>query len=79
MRGSMSRPSDILPENPLYKRKSPLEDIKDDFVSRMMACSLDGAHKREKSADMPDGYCTTVAYNKGATMLIPAKDLKSFT
>ena len=76
MRGSMSRPSDILPENPLYKRKSPLEDIKDDFVSRMMACSLDGAHKREKSAAMPDGYCTTINYNKGGYQVIPAKDLR---
>lgn len=76
MRGSMSRPSDILPENPLYRRSSPLENIKDDFVTRMMACSLDGAHKREKSADMPDGYCTTINYNKGGYQVIPAKDLK---
>ena len=76
MRGSMSRPSDILPENPLYKRKSPLEDIKDDFVSRMMACSLDGAHKREKSAAMPDGFCTTIAYNKSGYQVVPASDLK---
>ena len=71
----MSRASDILPENPLYRRSSPLENIKDDFVTRMMACSLDGAHKREKSADMPDGYCTTIAYNKGQYQVIPAKDL----
>ena len=76
MRGSMSRPSDILPENPLYKRKSPLEDIQDDFVSRMMACSLDGAHNREKSAAMPEGYCTTINYNKGGYQVIPAKDLR---
>ena len=72
----MSRASDILPENPLYRRSSPLENIKDDFVARMMACSLDGAHKREKTPEMPKGFCTTIAYNKSGYQVVPAKDLQ---
>ena len=63
-----------------YKRKSTLEDIPDDFVSRMMKSSAVGGQLNSKpEVEMPDGFTIAPAYNKGAYMLVPRTDTDAYT
>ena len=63
-----------------YKRKSNLEDIPDDFVSRMMKSSAVGGQLNSKpEVEMPDGFTIAPAYNKGAYMLVPRTDTDAYT
>lgn len=63
-----------------YKRKSTLEDIPDDFVSRMMKSSATGGELNIKpEVEMPDGFTIAPAYNKGAYMLVPRTDTDAYT
>ena len=64
-------------EPKLFRRKSILDDIPDDFAARMMGFKP-AARKVEKTdVKLPDGFAVSVAYNKSGYQVVPKEDLKS--
>ena len=74
----VGKKSGTISEEPkLYRRKSILDDIPDDFAARMMGFKP-AARKVEKTdVKLPDGFAVSVAYNKSGYQLIPKEDLKT--
>jgi len=75
-------PDCIIKENLFtpYVRKSTLEDIPDDFVSRMMASTAKGGELNSKpEVMMPDGFTIAPAYNKGGYQVVPRTDTDAYT
>ena len=74
----VGKKSGTISEEPkLYRRKSILDDIPDDFAARMMGFKP-AARKVEKSdVKLPDGFAVSVAYNKSGYQVVPKEDLKS--
>jgi hypothetical protein len=67
------------PEPSVFKRRSELDDIPDDFVKRMKA--LRGKTQQsftptEHEVKTPDGFAVSIAYNKSGYQVIPKEDLK---
>ena len=65
------------PEPSVFKRRSELDDIPDDFVKRMKA--LRGKTQQampEREVKSPDGFAVSIAYNKSGYQVIPKEDLK---
>ena len=74
----VGKKSGTISEEPkLYRRKSILDDIPDDFAARMMGFKP-AARKVEKTdVKLPDGFAVSVAYNKSGYQVIPKEDLKT--
>ena len=74
----VGKKSGTISEEPkLYRRKSILDDIPDDFEARMMGFKP-AARKVEKTdVKLPDGFAVSVAYNKSGYQVVPKEDLKS--
>ena len=74
----VGKKSGTISEEPkLYRRKSILDDIPDDFAARMMGFKP-AARKVEKTyVKLPDGVAVSVAYNKSGYQVVPKEDLKS--
>ena len=74
----VGKKSGTISEEPkLYRRKSILDDIPDDFAARMMGFKP-AARKVEKTdVKLPDGFAVSVAYNKSGSQVVPKEDLKS--
>jgi len=74
----VGKKSGTISEEPkLYRRKSILDDVPDDFVARMMGFKP-AARKVEKTdVKLPDGFAVSVAYNKSGYQVVPKEDLKS--
>ena len=74
----IGKKSGTISEEPkLYRRKSILDDIPDDFAARMMGFKP-AARKVEKTdVKLPDGFAVSVAYNKSGYQVVPKEDLKS--
>jgi len=74
----VGKKSGTISEEPkLYRRKSILDDIPDDFAARMMGFKP-AARKVEKTdVKLPDGFAVSVAYNKSGYQVVPKEDLKS--
>ena len=74
----VGKKSGIVSEEPeLFRRKSELDDIPDDFAARMMGFKP-AARKVEKTdVKLPDGFAVSVAYNKSGYQVVPKEDLKS--
>ena len=74
----VGKKSGMISEEPkLYRRKSILDDIPDDFAARMMGFKP-AARKVEKTdVKLPDGFAVSVAYNKSGYQVVPKEDLKS--
>ena len=74
----VGKKSGTISEEPkLYRRKSILDDIPDDFAARMMGFKP-AARKVEKTdVNLPDGFAVSVAYNKSGYQVVPKEDLKS--
>jgi len=65
------------PEPSVFKRRSELDDIPDNFVERMKA--LRGETQQampEREVKTPDGFAVSIAYNKSGYQVIPKEDLK---
>ena len=62
-------------DDTLYRRRAELEDIPDDFASRMMNMSQVESGGLNKEVKMPKDFTVTVAYNKGGYQVIPKGDL----
>ena len=63
-------------DDTLYRRRSELEDIPDDFASRMMSMGQVESGGLNKEVKMPQDFTVTVAYNKGGYQVVPKDDLK---
>jgi len=74
----VGKKSGTISEEPkLYRRKSILDDVPDDFAARMMGFKP-AARKVEKTdVKLPDGFAVSVAYNKSGYQVVPKEDLKS--
>ena len=62
--------------NPIYYRKSELDDIPDDYATRIMRMSKSQKAIPEREVKTPDGFAVTIAYNKSGYQVIPKEDLK---
>jgi len=60
-----------------YERRSPLEDIPDNYAERIMANSKksSGKPKKKKEVRVPKGFAIAPAYNKGGYQVIPKEDV----
>ena len=58
-----------------YYRTSELDDIPDDFVSRMMKLNKKEVRKEEHEVKMPEGFTVSIAYNKSGYQVITKEDL----
>ena len=66
----------ITEEPELFRRKSELDDIPDDFAARMMEFKPAGIKNKELDVKTPDGFAVSIAYNKSGYQVIPKEDLK---
>ena len=62
---------------PIYYRKSELDDIPDDYATRIMNMRQSQKVIPEREVKTPDGFAVTIAYNKSGYQVIPEGDLKS--
>ena len=58
-----------------YRRRSSIEDIADDFETRMKNFKLSEKRKEEREVKHPEDFTVSVAYNKSGYQLIPKEDL----
>jgi hypothetical protein len=60
-----------------YERRSPLDDIPDNYAERIMANigKSSGKKKEKKSCMVPQGFTVAPAYNKGGYQVIPKEDV----
>ena len=74
----VGKKSGTISEEPkLYRRKSILDDVPDDFSARMMG--FKPVDRKDKNVDVktPEGFAVSIAYNKSGYQVIPKEDLKS--
>ena len=71
-----TEPGSVDFDDTLYRRRSELEDIPDDFASRMMSMGQVESGGLNKQVKMPQDFTVTVAYNKGGYQVVPKDDLK---
>ena len=64
-------------QEPIYRRRSELEDIPDNYSERIMKLKGVGERTPEREVKTPDGFAVTIAYNKSGYQVIPKGDLKS--
>ena len=64
--------------NPIYYRKSELDDVPDDYATRIMKMRRSEKVIPEREVKTPDGFTITIAYNKSGYQVIPKEDLKNF-
>ena len=66
----------ISQEPELYRRKSELDDVPDDFVARMIGFKPVTRKVENVDVKLPNGFAVSVAYNKSGYQVIPKEDLK---
>jgi len=59
----------------IYYRKSELDDIPDDYPTRIMKMRRTEKAIPEREVKTPDGFAITIAYNKSGYQVIPKEDL----
>ena len=74
----VGKKSGTISEEPkLYRRKSILDDVPDDFAARMMGFNPAARKVEKTNVKLPDGFAVSVAYNKSGYQVVPKEDLKS--
>ena len=58
-----------------YYRTSELDDIPDNFAERMRKFKRAEVRTEEREIITPNGFAVSIAFNKGAYMVIPKEDL----
>ena len=58
-----------------YRRRSKIEDVADDFETRMKNFKLSEKRKEDRVVQHPENFTVSVAYNKSGYQLIPKEDL----
>ena len=69
--GSIDKEPDV------FRRRSELEDIPDNFAERMMGRRISGSMEKHREVNTPEGFAVAIAYNKSGYQLIPKEDLKN--
>ena len=67
-----------LSRHQIYYRKSELDDVPDDYATRIMKMRRSEKVIPEREVKTPDGFTITIAYNKSGYQVIPKEDLKKF-
>mgnify|MGYP003657315237 CR=1 FL=1 len=67
----------MVKEPTLFRRKSELDDIPDNYVERMRANRSSVVNIPIREPKMPEGFAVAIAFNKGGYMVIPKEDLKN--
>ena len=74
----VGKKSGTISEEPeVYRRKSELDDVPDDFAARMVGRGITGSVERHREVNTPEGFAVAIAYNKSGYQLIPKEDLKN--
>ena len=74
----VGKKSGTISEEPkLYRRKSILDDVPDDFAARMMGFKPAARKVERGDVKTPEGFAVSIAYNKSGYQVIPKEDLKS--
>ena len=74
----VGKKSGTISEEPeVYRRKSELDDVPDDFAARMMGRGITGSVEKHREVNTPEGFAVAIAYNKSGYQLIPKEDLKN--
>ena len=74
----VGKKSGTISEEPkLYRRKSILDDVPDDFAARMMGFKPVDRKDKNINAKTPEGFAISIAYNKSGYQVIPKEDLKN--
>ena len=63
-------------EPEVFRRKSELDDIPDNFEERMMGFKSPNCKVKSVDMKMPKDFTVTIAYNKSGYQVIPKEDLK---
>ena len=58
-----------------YRRRSTIEDIPDDFETRMRNFKRSEVRTEKHEVKTPDGFAVSIAYNKSGYQVIPKEDL----
>ena len=58
-----------------YYRTSELDEIPDNFAERMRKFKRVEVRTEEREIITPNGFAVSIAFNKGAYMVIPKEDL----
>ena len=61
----------------VFRRRSELEDIPDNYVERMIFNKTSTINVTNREPKMPEGFAVAIAYNKSGYQLIPKEDLKN--
>tara|TARA_R110002051_G_scaffold295141_2_gene360856 strand:+ start:40 stop:336 length:297 start_codon:yes stop_codon:yes gene_type:complete len=61
----------------VFRRRSELEDIPDNYVERMRVKKTSTVNVTYREPKMPEGFAVAIAYNKSGYQLIPKEDLKN--
>ena len=73
----VGKKSGTISEEPkLYRRKSELDNISDNFEFRMKNFHRKLETKEVREVKLPENFAVSVAYNKSGYQLIPKEDLK---
>ena len=73
--GKKSGTISVEPE--VFRRKSELDDIPDDFAARMMGFKSEVRKVESVDVKTPNGFAVSIAYNKSGYQVIPKEDLKN--
>ena len=72
----VGKKTSVLPNTPTpYYRTSELDEIPDNFAERMRKFKRAEVRTEEREVITPDGFAVSIAFNKGAYMVIPKEDL----
>jgi len=63
-------------KEPIYRRRSPLEAIPDNYSERIMRLKGTTRIVPEREVRTPEGFTIAIAYNKSGYQVIPKEDLK---
>ena len=73
----VGKKSGTISEEPkLYRRKSELDNISDDFEFRMKNFHRKLEAKKVREVKLPENFAVSIAYNKSGYQVIPKEDLK---
>ena len=64
-------------EPEVFRRKSELDDIPDDFAARMLGFKSEVRKVESVDVKTPKGFAVSIAYNKSGYQVIPKEDLKN--
>jgi len=65
----------MLINEPIYRRRSSIEDIPDNFAERITGTRGIRTPVPKRKVQTPEGFTISIAYNKSGYQVIPKEDL----